>query len=617
MDRELEVRAARAPDEQRTEFLLSTEPSFSPVQVAGGPDGALCIVDAQDRNERGRILRVVPDKFKRPKPPQLGKAKTYDLAAMLAQANGWYRDTAARLLFERGDPAAVPLLANMARQSKVPLVRLHALHALSGLGALQEAQVLRGLGDDDEHMREHAVLLSERLVTNGVASDELWARLKSLAADPSPRVRYQLALTLGVIRRPDKAQALSEILRRDGANGWVQNAVLSSLAEGAADLFILLASDPGIRASAAGQDFLRRLGLMIGTKGQLDEVSRTLNFIDRTSFLRRQAFSFLYALGEGLHRTRSALFLVDRQGQLQRFYSAAASAVADEQTAEPTRLEAIRLLGVSPALYTEVGFLLLPLCDPHESRAVQTTAMGTFAGYDDPRVLEELLPRWPGLTPPLRRQAVAALLVRSDRLEAVLAAVEAGNLPASDLSPLQLDFLRTFRDRRISRRAVRLFGPVALERPKVVQQYNQALQLGGAPEHGGAIFLALCARCHQRGRTGTGFGPDLTTVGLKGKEKLLIKILQPGAVVSPQYATWIAETQAGENLVGLKESDNPTTVTLRQPDGAPAVWPRSNLQSLEKRPWSLMPAGLEEGLSLQDMADLLQYLITGPEAQAR
>jgi hypothetical protein len=54
-------------------------------------------------------------------------------------------------------------------------------------------------------------------------------------------------------------------------------------------------------------------------------------------------------------------------------------------------------------------------------------------------------------------------------------------------------------------------------------------------------------------------------------------------------------------------------MTLRQPGGVQLVWPRLNVRSAQNPDWSLMPDGLEEGFSLQDMADLLQYLMTGPK----
>jgi len=112
----LDLAAVRAPDEMNTEFVVSLDAAFRPTQIINGPDGALYIADMQDGRDRGRIYRIVPTDFKQPRPPRLGRARTYDLAATLSHPNGWQRDTAARLLYERRDPAAVPLVREHARQ---------------------------------------------------------------------------------------------------------------------------------------------------------------------------------------------------------------------------------------------------------------------------------------------------------------------------------------------------------------------------------------------------------------------------------------------------------------------------------------------------------------------
>ena len=173
----------------------------------------------------------------------LARASTRDLVASLAQPNGWLRDTAARILYQRHDPAAVYLLTNMLRNAGLPLARLHALHALEGMGALTEGAAIGALLDRDETVREHALRLCEKLVVDGNLPDGLWSQLRSMTADPSVRVRYQLAFTLGEIRRPDRVPALAELLMPDVGNERMQTAVLSSLAVGAADLLAVVGND--------------------------------------------------------------------------------------------------------------------------------------------------------------------------------------------------------------------------------------------------------------------------------------------------------------------------------------------------------------------------------------
>src|SRR5439155_6520323 len=113
----LEVIAQRAPDEKDTEFLIGKDSSFHPSQIITGPEGALYIADMQAGGDSGRIFRIVRENFKPAQPAQLGKAKPYELVATLAHTDVWHRDTAARLLYERRDPAVAFFLTNMLSHS--------------------------------------------------------------------------------------------------------------------------------------------------------------------------------------------------------------------------------------------------------------------------------------------------------------------------------------------------------------------------------------------------------------------------------------------------------------------------------------------------------------------
>jgi mono/diheme cytochrome c family protein/glucose/arabinose dehydrogenase len=144
----------------QSEFLASTDERFRPVFLGVGPDGALYIADMyrgiiqhgaymtsflrsqiQARGldkpiGLGRIYRIV-DAAKSPGAgPKLGAATSAELVAALSHANGWRRDTAQRLLVERGDRSVIPALRDLARGGGDPIPRLHALWTLEGLGAV-------------------------------------------------------------------------------------------------------------------------------------------------------------------------------------------------------------------------------------------------------------------------------------------------------------------------------------------------------------------------------------------------------------------------------------------------------------------------------------------------
>lgn len=608
----LPLTASRAPDDARSEFLMSTNPAFRPVQIVNGPDGALYVVDAQDGPANGRIYRIVPQGFKPVKLAWLGRATSAELVAYLSHPNGWHRDTAARLLYERRDPAAAKPLASLFSYSRAPLARLHALHALDGMGALRQEHLLRALRDTDARVREWAVLVIEQPARRGALPDPIWRQLKSLAADPSIRVRYQLALTLGEIRMPDRAQVLADLLWGTIDHPLMQAAVFSSLADGSAEVLIALASKQQVRDSAVGQELLDRLATMIGVQGQPGEIARVIAFADQTPPESARALPAVAAVGEGLRRAGILLTQMNPQGPLPRFYAEALNVMPNTRFPEPVRLGAIRLLPSCPYTYTQTADLLLMLVGSGQSEAIRSAAIATLGSYDDPQMSASLLRRWRVLTPSLRGDAAAALLGRADRLGIVLDAVENGTVDRADLSDDQVNLLRLYPGPAIAERAARLLRPLRVQRPEVVQRFKPALGARGALVRGWQVFLARCAACHQPGNAEPGIGPELATARMHGKEQTMTAILEPNATIRPGYATHLAGTAAGELLWGLLRDDNRTTITLQQSNGRRVVVQRSSIKHLEPQPWSLMPEALADDLKPQDMADLLEYLTAAP-----
>jgi putative membrane-bound dehydrogenase-like protein len=621
----------RPADEQRTEFLTSTDTWFRPVQMANGPDGALYILDMYREiiehpwslppgikkhldltagSDRGRIYRVVPEGFQPRPPPRLGRASTAELVQTLAHRNAWHRETAARLLYERQDRAAVPLLEQQLREAAFPLGRLHSLYALQGLGALTPRHLLGALADPDDRVREHAVRLSEPFLKAPDGERALLAKLLTLAEDPSPHVRYQLAFTLGETRAPERLEALARIARRDAGSLWTRAAVLSSLAEGGAAMFervkAWFAAAGGEAAPAAGEyEFLRQLVQMLGARNRPEEVAAVLGFVEQAP--PAVAFTLVHALGEGVQRARGRLDTARLHPVLER----AAAVAADPAAPETDRVQGIELLGLTD--YARSGERLVALLDQSQPQAVQLAAVRTLNRFSDPAVGRVLAERWPGFTPRLRAAVLPVLLARPERARALLDQVEAGVIRRTELDSTQLDFLMNHRDADLRARAIRLLaGAVAGDRAAVVEKFRPALSLSGEAGRGRKIFVERCASCHRLGGEGFALGPDLVSVRNAGKEKMLVNILDPSREVLPQYLAYEVETRDGESLLGVLVQETAGQVTLRQAYGRDVVVPRANIATMQSRGKSLMPDGLEEGLGPQDLADLLEFIGTAP-----
>ncbi len=138
------------------------------------------------------------------------------------------------------------------------------------------------------------------------------------------------------------------------------------------------------------------------------------------------------------------------------------------------------------------------------------------------------------------------------------------------------------------------------------------LKLEGQVRRGQSIFnstKAACSTCHRLGYLGGDFGPDLTSIGQARTERdLLEAVVYPSASFVRSYEPWIASTKDGEEYSGVLRRDTPEEIVLATGPGAENHVRRSDLKELRLGSVSIMPAGLDEQLSKQDLADLLAFL---------
>jgi putative heme-binding domain-containing protein len=280
----------------------------------------------------------------------------------------------------------------------------------------------------------------------------------------------------------------------------------------------------------------------------------------------------------------------------------------DYKVAAPLRLQAIHMLGGTSYQFTDLADWFLMLVDGKESLALQSAAITALASYSDPRILTTLMARWSYLGPDLRKLVVASLLGRVERLNTVLDDIESGRIQPQDLTSTEINMLRTDADQLVRQRASRLFGPLTPHRPAVLESFYPALRLPADANNGRQLYQARCANCHRVGDNGPAFGPDLADMRVSSKEKLLAAIIEPNAELHPPYLTYVIETKAGQLRHGLVQRQNSNTVILSTPGGEDIVLPRSSIQDMQPQPWSLMPEGLESGLTPKTMADILEYI---------
>ncbi|MDP6929107.1 MAG: c-type cytochrome, partial [Planctomycetota bacterium] len=558
--------AARRVEDDR-EFLASPDIWFRPCNFANGPDGALYLcdmyreviehpwslpdrikkhLDLHSGDDRGRIWRVTAADAPAYQRPQLGKASTEELVVALARPGGWWRDTASRLLLERRDTAAAGLLLPLLEDDD-PAVRAAVLWILQELGGLSDVALRARLRDPSASLREQALRIVERRPQPAV-----WAEtLSKMVADPSSRLRFQLACTLGSIEGDVATVGLANLARRDGDETWNRFAILSSVTspERALRMFEeLVAEGRGEVATS----MLRNLALLIGAWGRGHEADAVLAWL--TAAGREHPGSWAVADGFASGRGRDLARLASGDARLRAaldgIFEMAVTAAADTSSSTARRLEAVMVL--RSASFDSAGPVLLGLLDSRVDRALQSAAMRALATQRDPSIAPALLARWDEHGPALRSEILDFLFERVERLQIFLARVEDGRVPRSDLDRMRRERLAKHRDADLRARAEKIFGDEQVtDRSEVIAAYAAALKTPGDARSGKLVFEKNCAICHRLEGVGKVIGPDLRSMATRPPSALLEQILDPNREVNPAYLLYTLTTTDGRDLAGI------------------------------------------------------------------
>jgi putative membrane-bound dehydrogenase-like protein len=617
--------------DEGAEFVRSSDNWFRPVNFVNAPDGTLYVLDMsreileaihipldvmqhldlKSGRATGRIYRMAPTGFRAPPAPRLSQATTEELVALLAHPNGWHRETARRLLLERQDKSAVEPLRRMLLESTSDMARLGALYSLAGLKAVSTDDLKTALDDRHPGVREHALRLAESRIE---LEPELLERAIQLSRDADARVRFQAAFSLGETRDPRAIRALAELAVRDGADAWMSAAILSSAGNSAEELLIVLLQNRDWIGSSAGRDMSRRLAFVVGARNQEPAIARLLDAVAKHAHVRDDAelqSRIVLGLADGLRQANGRLAVnpqSKRPGDrlLSDLLELSLAQSRDAGLAEATRAAAIRLLGVFP--YEATSDALFAVFTPANPEPVQIAAIGVLAGYNNPQIADRLLENWRQATPALRSEVARVLLSRQPWALRYLSAVESNAELASVLDPVQREQLIGHKSPEVRELAKKLLGNATLgPRRAVIDDYRSCLTLPANPAVGEKVFDRACAACHQINGKGHAIGPNLASSS-REPETLLTHILDPSQYVLPQYVQYTAVDNSGRIYQGMLAAQTSASVTLIRDKQSSDTLLRSNLEELVSTGKSLMPEGIEQQLSKQDLADLIAWL---------
>ena len=630
-------RAVRAPDETDFDFLASEDPWFRPVMVRDGPDGALWVVDMyrymiehphwlpaegqrellpfyRDGADQGRIYRVYP-KGKRPPAYRGMPDDNASLVETLENTNGWRRDRAQQMLTWRGAKDLAPALEKMTKESKHAVGRLHALSALDQLDLLPPNLLEKALSDEHPGVRRWAIVLSEKYARQ---HPQLVAEVCMHENDRDPRVNMQVASTITEWEGRDVEESIRDLVDRDMMSPVLMTA--------------LLTAPPKSHVAIINRCVSSGWGLPVHVRRALLPMALAAN--DRDTLLRllehvirdiddeyAESYpEFMPAYADWLDLLATKRISQDDLARpddklsaylkrIRQLHRHARRVAADPEQKDEYRRSATLLLGREKQHADEELRVLSSLLGPTVSSDLQLAAVKALGRIQQPQVVSILTRDWPSHGPALRAAILDQLLTREQWIVELLNLIDAKRLAAIDIDVPRRERLLRHKSPQIKALAERLFKSNAdANRQQIVEQNRPVLEMKSDARRGAKVFSVHCASCHRVENLGQDVGPNLAAVRSWSGEALLTAILDPDRQVEPRYLSYNATLNDDETLFGIITAETGNSLSMKGLDGQDRTVLRSNLKSITSTNRSLMPVGFEEGMSKQEMADLIAFL---------
>jgi putative heme-binding domain-containing protein len=497
--------------------------------------------------------------------------------------------------------AVADSLRKMVIRSSNPLGRLHALWTLDGLDSLDDATLHAALGDPRPGIRRHSIRLAEDRIE---PSAEFTEAVVGLANDPDPTVRFQATLTLGSVDSPQAATSIVALLGNANEK-WIRMAALCSSSAAPWRLLsqLIKRRDWTETLSADQSAFLEELGEQFASGSNSSERDHCVTWLSTSSddSASPARIAVLAGLTKGLSGAPAS------QGGLSAVLDSATRVAADAKPPFHLRLQAIEVLARCRAAGAES--VLLELLRSTYPPGVQAAAARSLAQWGDTESCKRVYERWSEqgiaarqatLESATQTPAATAALLDAIELETVLPT----ELPAAAraaLLEIQSDALRP----RIERL---LTSANQVDRASVVASYETATKMAGEAQRGAKHFAEHCIVCHAIQARGGRVGPDLAGVGSRRNDLLIVDILDPSRTVSADYVNYFVSTERGQTLTGLIAAETADAITLTTATGDHETIARSSIVELRSTGKSIMPDGVEEKLSPQQLADVLEFL---------
>ena len=625
---------------------------FRPADVCVAPDGSLIVADWYDPGvgghqagdqTRGRIYRVAPPKSNYTI-PQENYSTPAGALKELQNPNLSVRYHAFTALQQMG-PQAVPALEEMwADGNADPRMRARAFWVLVKMKNVHAEQYIQqAIRNDNADLRITGLRAARGLNANVVDV------IKQLVNDPDVQVRRECALALHHNKSADAPALWAKLATEyDGKDRWylealgigadgqwgsyfqayldkvkdpLQNGsgkdiVWRARADAAVPYLARLASDDDVaigqrlryfrafdfNTGAAKSTYLLKM-LSANASKDIDQNKLVLHALDVKTVHRSQvAQAALTAVVASVQRTPAYIEFV-KQFELRSENKNLLQLALDSNRAGIGKDAAGLLL----SLYGDaLVWTILNGKDTVQTKAM-LNALRRVGSNQSVNIIQTIVlsPKYPMS---IRKDAASKIGNSWSGEDRVLEILKAKKLPAELIPYLVSSVSGAWRSSVRSEAESYLPGHIG-STLKNAPTINELALIKGDAVKGKVVYINTCAVCHMVAAEGKDFGPKLTEIGSKyGKDGLLNTIVHPSDGISFGYEGWIIKMNDGSTMTGIVSSKTTSDIDIKFPGGTTQRIKTANIASMKEMKQSMMPEGLYQNMSNEDLANLLEYL---------
>ncbi len=627
------------------EFMKANNAQWIGFSMEIGPAGNVYVLDWHDADicgnsvhhkETGRIYRIAPQQsLAEDWEGRYGDLKTFpsaDLVQLQLSKSAWHARRARVILQGRAakgelEPEAHERLREIFAENPNGDLRLRAMWALHITGGFETADLMASLDDSDEHVRAWAIQL---LNEDRDASPEALAKFADMArTDSSAVVRLYLASALQRLRH-DNRWAIAEGLMSHGEDAGDHN-IPKMIWFG---IEPLVPESPARALELGAQSAIPMLRQHVARRlVDADEIDRLITAVGERSDAQVDLLEGMRAALDGrfdmaepagweevnarLARNRKtadiALDISQQFGSIEASMEFMAT-LQDKGAPRVARHRALR--GLARQQLPELVELIPGLMDEDDMRIEAIRAM---AAFDSRELAGALSQRYESFDAEAKLAAVQTMSSRSSYGAQLTRAIADGEIPRRDIPAYVARQLH----RVVGSGFLETWGSITRldsEKSAAIARFSAHLtteRLATADVAAGRkMFSEVCGVCHQLYSEGGLIGPELTGANRTDLNYLLTNMIDPSGDIQDDYQTVMVTTRDGRTYSGTVAGENERTLTLRVVGEDAVAISKADIESRDIFPLSMMPEGLLDELSDQEVTNLVSYLMTAEGTSA-